>query len=224
MNNKPELVVMLTHLDLTVGNAAEVFEQCMHSKARCWGFKEHPLPFDQMRELYASMKEAGKTTFLEVVAYTEAEGLASAKMAAACQCDILMGTCYHDSILRFCQEHDIRYMPFVGHVEGRPSVLSGSIDEIVDEAQDYVRKGVYGIDLLGYRYTGDALRLNRELVSRIEAPVCLAGSIDSYERLKEVCDVRPWAFTIGSAFFEHKFGDGFCQQIDNVCNYINKVL
>lgn len=224
MNDKPELVVMLTHHDLTVGNAAEVFEQCRQSKARCWGFKEHPLPFGQMRELFASMKAAGKTTFLEVVAYTEAEGLEGAKMAAGCQCDILMGTYYLDSILRFCLEHDIRYMPFVGRVEGRPSVLSGSIDEIVEEAQDYVRKGAYGIDLLGYRYTGDALQLNRELVSRVEAPVCLAGSIDSYERLQEVCDVRPWAFTIGSAFFEHKFGDTICQQIDNVCDYINMVI
>ena len=221
MSNKPELVVMLTHHDLTVENAAEIFEQCKQSKARCWGFKEHPLPFERMRELFGCMKEAGKTTFLEVVAYSEEEGLKGAKMAAGCQCDVLMGTCYHDSILSYCQEHDIRYMPFVGRVEGRPSVLSGSIDEIVAEAQDYVRKGVYGIDLLGYRYTGDILRLNRELISSVEAPVCLAGSINSYERLKEVCEVRPWAFTIGSAFFEHRFGEGLNLQIDNVCDYIN---
>lgn len=91
------------------------------------------------------------------------------------------------------------------------------------EAQDYVRRGVYGIDLLGYRYTGDILRQNREIVSSVEPLVCLAGSINSYERLKKVCDVRPWAFTIGSAFFEHRFGEGLCQQIDDVCDYINKV-
>lgn len=133
--HKPELVVMLTHHDYTVGNAAEIFEQCRQSKARFWGFKEHPLPFDEMRALYARMKACGKTTFLEVVAYTEAEGLAGAQMAADCCCDILMGTVFHESILHFCQQHAIRYMPFVGRVEGRPSVLSGSISELVAEAQ-----------------------------------------------------------------------------------------
>lgn len=38
------------------------------------------------------MKECGKTTFLEVVAYTEAEELEGAKMAADCGCEILMST------------------------------------------------------------------------------------------------------------------------------------
>ena len=217
-----ELVVMLTWHDYTVENAAEIFEQCKHSKAKYWGMKEHPLPLEQMCRLYARMKGCGKMTFLEVVAYTEEEGLEGARMAAECQCDILMGTRYFDSINAFCQSVGLRYMPFVGHVEGRPSVLSGTIDEMVAEAQSYVEKGVYGIDLLGYRYTGDPLALNRALISRVPAPVCLAGSIDSYERLSEVRETGPWAFTIGSAFFENRFGGTFCQQIDKVCQYIHQ--
>ena len=40
MNDHPELIVMLTHNDLTVENAAEVFETCKNSKAEYWGFKE----------------------------------------------------------------------------------------------------------------------------------------------------------------------------------------
>lgn len=217
---KPELIVMLTHNDFTVMNAAEIFEQCKDSKARFWGFKEHPLPLEEMKRLFARMKECGKTTFLEIVAYTEEEGLEGARMAVECGTDVLMGTVFHDSILEYCQANGLRYMPFVGRITGRPSVLEGTIDEMVREAKSYVAKGAYGIDLLGYRYTGDALALNKALVKNVPAPVCLAGSVDSFQRLAEVKEVGPWTFTIGSAFFEHKFGDAIEDQINAVCEHL----
>lgn len=220
MTNKPELIVMLTHNDSTVPNAAEIFEQCKNSKANLWGFKEKSLPVDQMKSLYSYMKEQGKTTFLEVVAYTEEEGLAGAKIALECEVDILMGTIFSDSINNFCKENGIKYMPFVGKITGRPSVLEGSIEEMIAEANSYIEKGAYGIDLLGYRYVGDTVKLNKELVKHVKAPVCLAGSIDSYTRLDEVLDANPWTFTVGSAFFENKFEGTFAEQIDKVCEYI----
>lgn len=213
---------MLTWHDYTVDNAAEIFELCRHSKARYWGFKEHPLPPEQMRQLYDRMHQCGKTTFLEVVAYTEDEGLAGARLAHSCHCDILMGTRFFDSINDYCREHGIRYMPFVGEVSGRPSVLCGTAESMIHEAQEYIAKGAFGIDLLGYRFTGDAVTLNEELVSAIDAPVCIAGSIDSFERLDEVRRAAPWAFTIGGAFFEKKFGDSFAAQVDTVCDYISR--
>ncbi len=129
-----KLIVMLTYNDFTVSDAEQVFEACRNSKACYWGFKEHPLPLDEMKRLYAEMKRCGKTTFLEVVAYSEEEGLAGAKMAAACNCDILMGTTFHDSILQYCREHNLRYMPFVGKVSGRPSVLEGGTEVVIAEA------------------------------------------------------------------------------------------
>ena len=218
----PQLIVMLTWHDFTVENAKQVFEQCKHSKAQYWGFKEHPLPFEQMKELYSSMKQCGKTTLLEVVAYSEREGLEGAKMAAACQCDILMGTKFYDSINDYCRDHGIKYMPFVGNVQGRPSVLKGTVQGMIAQAQDYIARGAYGIDLLGYRYAGDAAALNKALVAAINAPVCLAGSIDSYQRLDEVLDANPWAFTIGSAFFENKFDGTFLEQVNKVCDYMSK--
>ena len=218
----PELIVMLTWHDYTVGNAAQVWEQCKSAKARYWGFKEHPLPIDQMKAIYGSMKQCGKTTFLEVVAYSEAEGLEGAKIAAACGCDILMGTKFFDSINDYCKEHGIKYMPFVGKVTGRPSVLEGTIEGMIEEARDYIAKGAYGIDLLGYRFTGDAIALNEAFVAGVDAPVCLAGSIDSYERLDEVRRAAPWAFTIGGAFFENKFDGTFVDQINKVCDYMSQ--
>ena len=166
---------MLTWHDYTVENAEEIFEQCKLSKAKYWGFKEHPLPLDRMKALFHHMKQCGKTTVLEVVAYTEQEGLEGARIAATCGCDILMGTKFHDSINSYCLEHGIKYMPFVGDVTGRPSVLEGTIDGIIAQAQDFIAKGAYGIDLLGYRFTGDARALNQALVAAVDAPVCLAG-------------------------------------------------
>lgn len=216
----PELIVMLTWHDYTVENAAAVFEQCKDSKAKFWGFKEHPLPIKEMKNLYSRMKDCGKTTLLEVVAYSEEEGLEGARIAAQCQCDILMGTCFFESINDFCQRHNIKYMPFVGRITGRPSVLEGNINDMIEEAQRYIAQGAYGIDLLGYRYTGDAIALNNAIVKNVPASVCLAGSIDSYQRLDEVKTASPWAFTIGSAFFENKFDGTFAQQINKVCDYI----
>lgn len=225
---KPELIVMLTHNDLTVENAYEVFEACQNTKALYWGFKEQPLPLKEMQRIYAKMKACGKRTVLEVVAYTEAEGLEGAQMAAACGCDVLMGTCFHTSILKFCQQHGIAYMPFVGQIAGRPSILEGSIESMVAEAAKLKAEGVFGIDLLGYRYKApyavgqdesDAEQLIHDLVAHTTLPICVAGSIDSFERLRFVKDHQPWAFTIGSAFFEHKFGDSIAEQIDYICEY-----
>lgn len=219
---KPFLIVMLTHDDRTVENAFEIFEQCRNSKAEYWGFKEEPLPPEQMKRLYSYMKDCGKKTVLEVVAYTEKECMRGAEMAVDFGCDILMGTVFSDSVNEFCKRNNLKYMPFVGDITGRPSVLHGTVESMISEAEEYLAKGVYGIDLLGYRYTGNAVELNRQFVSQINAPVCIAGSVNSYQRLDEIKKASPWAFTIGSAFFEKRFGDDFCGQVNTVCDYIAK--
>ena len=213
--NSPKLIVMLTHNDHTIENARDIFEVCKNSKAQCWGFKERPLPISEM-------KACGKTTFLEVVEYDEESGLHGAQIAKECGCDVLMGTVFFDSINQFCKDNQIKYMPFVGQITGRPSVLEGSIENMIAQAREYLEKGAYGIDLLGYRYTGDPVALSKAFVQEIQAPVCLAGSIDCYERLDEVIETNPWAFTVGSAFFEEKFGSDIHKQINNVCDYIGR--
>ena len=222
MGNAPELIVMLTHNDLTVHNAYDIFDQCRNSRAKFWGFKEEPLPLEQMKKLFRYMKSCGKTTFLEVVAYSEKECMDGAKKAVECNCDFLLGTTFSDSINEFCRLNHIKYMPFVGKITGRPSVLDGTVEYMIQEAKTYIAKGVYGIDLLGYRYTGDATRLNREFVANVNAPVCIAGSVNSYERLTELKSIAPWAFTIGGAFFENQFDGTFQEQINKVCEYVNR--
>lgn len=220
----PELIVMLTKDDYTVTDACEIFDACKNSDVKFWGAKEMGLSRNKLKELYRKISESGKTGVLEVVAYTEDECLDGAHLAAECGCGILLGTVYYDSVNMICKEHGIRYMPFIGNVSGRPSVLEGSIESIINDASSLIDKGVFGFDLLGYRYTGDAFSLNSAFVSEVASNVCLAGSIDSFERLDEVIKISPWAFTIGSAFFDHKFGDSFNEQIETVTNYINRIL
>ncbi len=222
MNTNPELIVMLTNNDCTVQNAYKIFDESKNSKAKYWGFKEKSLSLDEMKKLYSYMKQCGKSTVLEVVAYTEKECIEGAKMAVECGCDMLIGTTFFDSVNEFCKQNNLKYMPFVGKITGRPSVLEGTLDGMLDEARKCLEKGVYGFDLLGYRYTGDCVNLIDNFVSNIDAPVIIAGSVNSYKRLDELKNAAPWAFTIGGAFFENKFDGSFCEQVDKVCEYMEK--
>lgn len=218
----PELIVMLTENDRTVKNAYEIFERCKDSKAEYWGFKEKGISPSEMKELFAYMKSLGKTTVLEVVAYTEDKCLEGAQMAAECGCDILMGTVYSEKINRICNENNIKYIPFIGDVYGRPSILEGSADDMIAQAESYRENGVFGADLLGYRYKGNCDELNRQVVSSTELNICIAGSVDSFEKLDEIKKLGCWAFTVGGAFFADKFGGSIKEQINKVYDYVRK--
>lgn len=220
ITQNPHLIVMLTHNDQTVENAYEIFEQCKDSKAQYWGLKETGISPEAMKHLCSYIKSCGKTAVLEVVAYTEAECINGAKMAAECGFDILMGTLFYDSVNEICNACRLKYMPFVGNVKDRPSALDGTAEEMIDEANRCLKKGVFGFDLLGYRYTGDANRLIREFVAKVDAPVCIAGSIDNFAKLDEIKYSGAWALTIGGAFFENRFNGSFSEQVDQVYQYL----
>ena len=158
MNNTPKLIVMLTHNDHTVENASEIFESCKHSNAEYWGFKEKPLPISEMKSLFSKMKSCGKTTFLEVVEYDEESGLQGARIAKECGCDILMGTVFFDSINQFCKENNIKYMPFVGQITDRPSILEGSIEHMISQALEVAEPGVTNRFVTSYEKTRETIR------------------------------------------------------------------
>lgn len=204
----PDLIVMLTYNDKTVENAEFLFESLKEIPVRYWGFKDVGLSFEAAKKLVGKLKDAGKTIKLEVVSLTEEEGLKAAKRAVEFGIDVLMGTVYYDSINDYLKDKPVKYVPFVGSISGHPSILDGDIDEIVNHVQELESKGVDGIDLLTYRYTGDAVKLLSEVVKGTNLRVISAGSIDSFERMTEVCNAGAWAFTIGSAFFDKKFVPG----------------
>ena len=221
---KPELIVMLTHHDQTVQNALELFEGLKDCPITHWGFKDVGLAPEEMQAVVAAMKAAGKTTFLEVVSLSEEEGLRGAQLAVDLGFDILMGTVFFPSISAYLKDKPVRYYPFPGHVHSHPSILDGTIDEIVAHARQLEAHGVHGLDLLTYRYNGEASHLLKLVVEATHIPIVSAGSIATFERIIEVWDSGAWGFTIGSAFFERQFvPDGsFEENVLAVCNWLGK--
>jgi len=202
---KPEFILMLTYNDETVKDALELFCECKDTPVTHWGFKDVGLPPEKMKSLVREMKNAGKTTFLEVVSLSEEEGLRGAKIAIEAGFDVLMGTVLFDSILDYLKGKTIKYYPFPGHIFGHPSIMDGTIEEVVAHARFLESKGVPGMDLLSYRYNGDARLLLKEVVKATHVPIVSAGSIDSFKRIAEIWQAGAWGFTIGSALFDKKF-------------------
>jgi len=62
----PELIVMLTNNDETVGDALDAFRSAMDLPVKAWGFKDVGLPPKEMGALVDAMKQAGKSVYLEV--------------------------------------------------------------------------------------------------------------------------------------------------------------
>jgi len=220
----PQLITMLTYKDETVKNSFEVFDQCADLPASFWGFKDVGLPKHDMKRLVERMKAKGKTTFLEVVSLTETECLDGARLALDCGFDYLMGTVYYDSVFRLMRGKATKFFPFAGKVSGHPSILEGSIPEIVADGRRMQELGVAGFDLLAYRYNADAEALAEAFVQGVRVPVVLAGSIDGFPRLDVMKRIQPWAFTIGSAFFDKKFvlGGSFREQMASVLDYLRR--
>ena len=221
---KPEFILMLTYNDTTVKDALNIFQECKDAPVMHWGFKDVGLPPEEMKSVVHEMRAAGKTTYLEVVSLSEEEGLRGARIAVEAGFDVLMGTVFFDSILEYLKGKPIKYYPFPGHIYGHPSILDGSMDEIVAHARFLESQGVQGMDLLSYRYLGDAPQLLQEVVKATNVPIVSAGSIESYKRLAEVWQTGAWGFTIGSALFDKKFvPDGtFLENTLSVCEWLEK--
>ena len=221
---KPELIVMLTHHDQTVPDALELFVRTKDYPIAHWGFKDVGLPANEMERVVTAMKDAGKTTFLEVVSLSEEEGLRGARLAVDLGFDILMGTVFYPSIGDYLKEKTVRYYPFPGHVHSHPSILDGEIEEIVAHARELEAYGMHGLDLLTYRYNGEASRLLKRVVEATTIPIVSAGSIASFERINEVWEAGAWGFTIGSAFFDKKFvpNGSFEENVLAVCNWLEE--
>jgi 2-keto-3-deoxy-6-phosphogluconate aldolase len=129
-----------------------------------------------------------------------------------------------DSILDYLKDKPIKYYPFPGHIFGHPSIMDGTIEEVVAHAKLLESKGVPGMDLLSYRYIGDARLLLAEVVKATNVPIVSAGSIDSYRRMAEVWQTGAWGFTIGSALFDKKFiaNGSFLENTIAVCDWLDK--
>ncbi|MBC8536404.1 hypothetical protein [Feifania hominis] len=210
-----QLIVMLTWHDVTVQNAKEIFLEARDAPAKYWGFKDVGIDPEQMKDLVACMKDAGKTTFMECLATDEAGTERGIRIAADCGFDYLLGAHYYEATNRLAAEKKLRHMPFVG--TRRNHNLYGTIEEIASEAAQVCRSTVTGINISAYRYQdGDPRELICSVLAAIDKPLSVAGSVSTLEQIDFLRSAGAWAFTIGGAFFEKKFGETFSEQIEFV--------
>ncbi|MEX0301473.1 MAG: cupin domain-containing protein [Leisingera sp.] len=193
-------IFMLTRYDKTVEDAEQHLKTAIAAGVHHIGFKDVGLPFERLKELNAAIKAGGATSYLEVVSLDKESEIASAKAAVEIGVDILLGGTNVDAVLPVLVGTGIQYFPFPGRIEGHPSVLAGSIDEVVDSAVELAaRDGVHGLDLLAYRSAENVTGLMAAVCAAVEKPVIMAGSIGSRERIEIVRRSGAAGFTIGTA-------------------------
>jgi len=196
---------MLTYNDVTVKNALKVYEEIRKTKVKFVGFKDIGLPLNQLKKLVKTMKEDKRTIFLEVVSESKEAAIQSAKNAVELGVDYLIGGTYIEETLPLIHETEIRFFPYIGKIVDHPCLLRGTIEEIVKDAKRVEKLGLSGINLLAYRYDGDVEKLMVSVQKAVKIPLIVAGSINSYERVRKMKELDIWAFTIGGAIFDKKF-------------------
>lgn len=230
MKKKPDIIVMLTHKDVTVSDAKEIFEQCKDLPVQDWGFKNVGHDDEYLKELAKAMKDAGKNVYFEVISYNEEAYKKAAELAAECQVDFVTGTKYSPVLHEALKKSGIGYSPFVGKVgcvyNGRSGMMMGEYDELVAEAKDLIEvKGTTGLDVSAYRHIVSGETVIERLTAALpNAHICIAGSVDSFEKIDFLTKNGVTKFTMGSALFDKLFvPDGsFRANLERVLDYMAK--
>jgi len=213
-------ILMLTENDATVADALATYDNLRDSPVRYVGFKDIGLPIAALKQLAQRIRDDGRKVMLEVVATSREAELESIRAALEIGVDYLLGGRHVEDALSLLRGSRIQYFPFAGHTVGHPTVLEGTMDEIVEDARRIASMpGVHGLDLLAYRFAGegDPAELTKRVVDAIDVPVIAAGSIDRETRVKAMIDANTWGFTVGSALFQHAFVDRrLSAQIDTI--------
>lgn len=217
-------IFMLTRNDRTVADAAEQLKTALSLGIRHIGFKDVGLPIEQLKALNVAIKQGGARSYLEVVSLDRDSEIASARAAAEIGVDVLLGGTRVDDVLPAIADTDIEYCPFPGRITGHPSLLEGSIEEIVESARALAeRQGVHGLDLLAYRSGEDVPALIKAVCAAVSKPVYVAGSIDTPEQIAAVKDAGAAGFTIGTAALDGKYAPGEASVRDQLAAILRDV-
>src|SRR5579872_109712 len=203
----PDFIFMLTRGDSTIRDARERLAEALAAGVRHIGFKDVGLPLSELAALAADIHAGGGVAYLEMVSLDADAEAAAARAAVAFGVDVLMGGTRPAIVEPIIAGGTIRYFPFPGEILGHPSRLAGDIQTIAGSARALAaREGVHGLDLLAYRFAGDALALIREILrSACGKPVIVAGSIDRDERIAAAATYGASGFTVGTAALEAAF-------------------
>ncbi|WP_414475734.1 4-hydroxythreonine-4-phosphate dehydrogenase [Microvirga sp. M2] len=219
-----DFIFMLTYADLTIPDACDRVPEVLSAGVHHIGFKDVGLPFAGLRSVADAIRAAGATLYLEVVSLDAQSEEASAHTAVDLGVDVLMGGTRPHMVVPILAGTGIRYYPFPGKVVGHPSVLTGTIETIVESAYRLAAlDGVHGLDLLAYRFQGDVPDLmGRVCRAAATKPVLVAGSIDRPERIAAVIEAGAAGFTIGTAALDAAFparSSALADQLEFIIQY-----
>jgi len=205
-----EFIFMLTHHDITIPNALDVFDEVKDTGLKCIGCKDIGLSLDQYRELFAGFKKHGIESFLEVVTYSEEEHFRGVDLALKIGANNLIGgmPMYTEKTMDYLKKKNeqLGFYPYVGKITDHPCILGGTVEEIIREGKEAEKYGINGINLLLYRYKGDQKKL-LAATENLKAPLIIAGNVVNFNQINELKENKIWAFTIGGAVLEKKFID-----------------
>jgi 4-hydroxythreonine-4-phosphate dehydrogenase len=199
-------IFMATHRDRTTPDARALIDEALSLGVSNIGFKDIGLPPAELKELAKAIRSGGARVFFELVSLDPESEMRSARAAADFDVDWLLGGVQASEVAPIAKAAGIAYAPFPGSVRGHPSVLEGSVEQIVASAEALCAlEGVCGLDLLAFRHAGDPVAVLRAVVQAVDVPVIVAGSIDSPARIRAVLASGAAGFTVGSSAISGEF-------------------
>jgi hypothetical protein len=198
---------MLTRGDITIPDARTQLPHALAAGVSHIGFKDVGLSHTEMKALAGEIRSAGATLYLEMVSLDADAEARGARIAVELGVDVLMGGVRPQVVEPIIAGTPIRYFPFPGEIVGHPSRLAGDIASIAGSAGGLAaREGVHGLDLLAYRFDGDAPALVGAVCDAARGkPVIVAGSIDCDERIAAIVAAGAAGFTVGTAALDAAF-------------------
>lgn len=202
-----DFIFMLTRNDQTIEDALEVFDLIKHLGVTRIGFKDVGASPDDLKTLTEEIRQAGATSYIEVVSTTSERIRQSLQTARDIGVDYVLGGRDLEAARDILDGGLTRYYPFPGQPRGHPTVLDGSPEDVARDCQAYAAAGCAGVDLLAFRATGaEPLDLVRTARANLgDRELIVAGSVDSRERIHVLAEAGVDAFTIGSAVFDGSF-------------------
>jgi hypothetical protein len=197
-----DFVFMLTRSDQTVPDCLEVLDEIRPLGLRHIGFKDVGVPPEVLAELARRIKDAGATSYMEVVSTSPEAVLRSARVGRDIAIDRLLGGTHVDEVLAILAGSAVRYLPFPGRPFDHPTRLAGTPSQIEDDCRRFHALGCAG----AYRATeADPLELVRAARRGTDGFLLVAGSVQRAEQIRALAEAGADAFTIGSAVFDGSF-------------------
>lgn len=142
---------MLTHNDVTVPHALEVFEANKHAAAKYWGFKDEGVTLEEGEALIQAMLAAGKHVVIEPLTTDEETANKWADLAIKYHIDGNLGF-YFKSVSDKLKAAGILHFPAFGKRDDSMKLV-GTIEDITKSATEIINTGSPGIRMSAYRWT-----------------------------------------------------------------------